>query len=109
MRSIASLEADVVGSLLELLKKEAIPVEVRTTTQESGLDLREIMVEDSYYERACDVAERWEAKRIDEAERRSGRHCPKCGSQHLTYVPLENRVPSYQCKDCGHAFLYRAK
>jgi DNA-directed RNA polymerase subunit M/transcription elongation factor TFIIS len=109
MRSIASLEADVAGSLLELLKTEAIPVEVRTTTQEGGLDISEIMVEDSVYERACDVAERWEAERVDEAEKRSGRHCPKCGSQHLTYVPLENRVASYRCKECGHAFLYRGK
>lgn len=97
------------GSLLERLKQQTIPFEVRTTTQESGLDVSEIMVEDGDCDRACDVAEKWEAQRVDAAERQSGIHCPKCGSQHVAYVPLENGVPSYKCKDCGEEFLKPVK
>ena len=73
MKSIASLEAKVAGELSERLKTEAIPVEVRTVTQDSGLEFSEILVEDGYYERACDVAEAWEAERAAEAESRSKR------------------------------------
>jgi DNA-directed RNA polymerase subunit RPC12/RpoP len=105
MNTIASLEVDVVGGLLALLKRDGVTVQVRTTQQEGGLDISEIMVEDGVYDRACNVAERWEKERVDEAERRSGRHCPNCGSQHLTYVPLENEMPSYKCRDCGKEFL----
>jgi hypothetical protein len=68
MKSIASLEFDIAAELLKRLKKEAIPFEVQTVTQEGGLDYSNIVVEDSYYERACDVAEAWEAERIAERE-----------------------------------------
>ena len=105
MKSIASLEAKVAGELSERLKTEAIPVEVRTVTQDSGLEFSEILVEDGYYERACDVAEAWEAERAAEAESRSKRRCPKCGSRHLEFVWLDNLTPSAKCKDCGHEFV----
>ncbi len=109
MKSIASLEADVVDGLLELLKQAAIPVQIQTTTQEGGLDISEIMVEDGDYDRACDVAERWEAARVDAAEKRSGWCCPRCGSKHLIHVPLANGMPSFKCKQCGDEFLNPVK
>jgi predicted RNA-binding Zn-ribbon protein involved in translation (DUF1610 family) len=105
MKSIASLEADMADGLLERLKQESIPFEVRKVTQASGLDYDDIMVGDGYYDRACDVAEAWETARIAEAEKRSNRHCPTCGSSHLEYVGDSSFGGSiWKCKDCGNVF-----
>ena len=57
MKTIASLEVGQTGEILDRLKKQAIPAEIRTTTQESGLEMSEILVEDSYFDRGCDVVE----------------------------------------------------
>jgi Zn finger protein HypA/HybF involved in hydrogenase expression len=105
MKSIASLEVDFAVGLLEQLKKETIPFEIRPVTQESGLEFSDIMVADDHYERACDVAEAWEAERLAEAERRSNRHCPTCGSSHLEYAGADSfGISILKCKDCGNAF-----
>ena len=105
MKTIASLEIDIAVGLLERLKKESIPVESRTVTQESGLEYSDILVADDYYERACDVAETWEAERLAEAEKRSNRHCPICGSSHLEYVGADSfGVSVWKCKNCGNGF-----
>jgi len=63
MKSIAILEVDAAVELLERLKKEAIPVEVHAGAQEGGLDFSNILVEDKFYDRACNVAETWTAER----------------------------------------------
>jgi hypothetical protein len=68
VKVIASLEVDQTGEVLERLKREAIPVEIRAVPQASGLEISEIMVEDSYYERGCDVVETWNSE--EEAARR---------------------------------------
>jgi len=39
MKTIASLEIGRAREVLELLKREAIPAEVRTLTQENGLEI----------------------------------------------------------------------
>jgi Zn finger protein HypA/HybF involved in hydrogenase expression len=105
MKTIASLEVDVAVELTERLKNEAIPFEIQTATQDSGLDYSDIIVEDGYYDRACDVAEAWEADRLAEAERRSNRHCPACGSPHLDYVGPDRLGGSvWKCRDCGNGF-----
>jgi hypothetical protein len=62
MKSIAFLEVDEAIELLERLKKEAIPVEVHDGKQEGGLEFKNIMVVDSYYERGCNVVEAWAAE-----------------------------------------------
>jgi hypothetical protein len=104
MKAIAALVADLAVELTDRLKMESIPFEVQRTTQEGGLDFSEIMVEDSYFDRACDVAEAWEAERLADAERHSDRHCPKCGSSHLDYGGETFGRSIWQCKDCGNAF-----
>ena len=71
MKTIASLEVDVAVELTERLKKEAIPFEIRTATQDNGLDYSDIMVADGYYDRACDVAEAWDADRLAEQKKDS--------------------------------------
>jgi len=105
MISIASLEVDVAVKLTQRLKKEAIPFEVHTISQEGGLDYTDIMVEDGYYERACDVAESWEAEQLAEYERLSGRRCTSCGSSHFEYVGEDSLGGSvWKCKNCGKGF-----
>ena len=71
MKTIASLGVKFVVELTERLKKEAIPFEVRTFTQDNGLDYSDVLVEDGYYDRACDVAEAWEADRETEQKKES--------------------------------------
>jgi len=105
MKTIASLEIDVADELVERLKKEAIPLEIQTSTQESGLDYTDIMVEDGVFDRACDVAEAWEADRIAKSERRSNRRCPSCGSSHLDYMDADRLGGVvWKCRDCGNTF-----
>ena len=93
------------AGLVERLKKESIPAEIRTVTQESGLEYSDIMVADDYYDRACDVAEAWQAEQLDEAQRQSNRHCPTCGSSRLEYTDTESfGISVWKCKDCGNVF-----
>jgi hypothetical protein len=69
MKTIALLEIDEAREVLERLKKESIPTEVQTTTQESGLEISEIKVRDDYYDRGCDVVEAWNTQQIIEAKK----------------------------------------
>ena len=105
MKSIASLEIDMAAGLLERLKRESIPAESRIVIQEGSLEYGDILVADDHYDRACDVAEAWESERIAEAERRSNRHCPTCGSIHLEYTGADSfGINVWKCKDCGNIF-----
>jgi hypothetical protein len=70
MKTIAIMEVDETREVLERLKKESIPTETQTTTQESGLEISEIKVSDDYYDRGCDVVEAWNAEQVAEAKRR---------------------------------------
>ena len=109
MRSVASLEIDTARVLLERLRREGISADLRATTEESGLDIGEIMVEDDHYERACDVAETWQAELREEAEKKSRKRCPKCNSWHLNYVPREPVGPIWKCRDCGCEVVFKSE
>ena len=102
MKSIASLEVGQTPDILERLKKEAIPAEVRTVAQESGLELAQIMVEDSFYDRGCDVVETWYSEQLAVAKKRSGVYCRKCGSRSYDRIWDERERYVYKCKDCGY-------
>ena len=101
VRSIANLVSEDASALLARLKREGIPAEILSCVQDNGLDTSEIVVEDMHYDRACDVADEWEAERIAEAERRAQRRCPKCRSSHLDCVPHDKLEYIYRCADCG--------
>lgn len=104
MKTIASLEVGQTPEVLERLRKEAIPAEIRTVTQESGLELSEIMVEDSFYERGCDVVEVWYSAQLAAAKKQSGVYCRKCGSRNYDRTWDEKAGYIYKCKDCGYDF-----
>jgi Zn finger protein HypA/HybF involved in hydrogenase expression len=101
MKSVATLDPVEAPKLLEFLKNERIPAVIRTVTQESGLDASEILVEESYYPTACDVAERWLASVVEEEDKRSGNRCPQCRSSHIERIEHEKLKYVMQCKDCG--------
>ena len=105
MKTIASLEVGQTGEILDRLKKQAIPAEIRTVTQESGLEMSEILVEDSYYDRGCDVVEAWYADLLDEQKKMSGVYCRKCGSRNYDRTWDETIGYIYKCKDCGEDFV----
>lgn len=109
MQSVASLEIDAARVLLERLKLEGIVAELRTTTEESGLEVSQIMVEDEQYERACDLAEAWQAELTEQAQKKSGRRCPKCGSWHLQYAPRDPVGEIWKCGDCGCEIAFKTR
>jgi len=104
MKSIASVELGQTPKILERLKKDAIPAQTRTVTQESGLELSEILVEDGLYDRGCDVVEAWYAELLEMARKQSGVYCRKCGSRNCDRLWDEKIGFIYKCKDCGYDF-----
>ena len=103
-RVIASMEASQTGPILERLKTAGIPVEVRTAADEGGVEISELLVEDSYYDRGCDLVEAWS----DEEQAGSNKRkpiCPECGSENCHSTPHIRLGSVTQCKDCGFEFL----
>ena len=86
MKIIASVEFGQTGEILARLKKQAIPAEIRTVTQGSGLEMSEIIVEESYFDRGGDVVEAWEAERLAEQKKMSRVYCRRCGSQNYDWI-----------------------
>ena len=109
MQSVASIVINLARVLAERLRLENIAAQLRTRTDESGVEIGEIIVDDDQYERACDVAEAWEAEGTEEAQKRSGRRCPKCGSWRLQYVPHDAVGDSWQCSDCGCDIVFKTR
>ena len=105
MKTIASLEVGPTREILARLKKQAIPAEMRTITQESGLEMSEIMVDDSCFDRGCDVVEAWYAEQLAEQKKMSGVYCRKCGSRNYDRTWDETIGYLYKCKDCGEDFV----
>jgi len=103
-RVIASMEAGQTGTVLERLKMAGIPVEVRTTSNESGLETSEILVEDNYYDRGCDVVEALFEEQANAKPKRKAR-CPNCGSENCQSTPHIRLNWITQCKDCGFEFI----
>jgi hypothetical protein len=104
MQKVASLASYEAQLLLERLKQEAIPARVDAAIDESGLETNDILVEDGFFTRACEIAEAWDTERRENAQKRSGRRCPKCRTYHLEYVQHEGLENVYRCEDCGFEF-----
>jgi hypothetical protein len=105
VRSVASLDTSAANKLLQRLNQKSIPAEFRTVTEESGVEVTQIMVESSNYERGCDVADEWLAEQEAESAKRSGTCCPKCRSPHVDYVSHDKLEFVFRCQNCGCEFL----
>ena len=105
MKIAASLPPEDIAPLAQLLEKERIPCETRLANAESGLEITDLMVDDSDYERACETIENWLAARADEERRKSTRPCPKCKSQDWETVEdahyQKAGLAVIRCKACG--------
>lgn len=105
MKTIASLEVALATDLTERLSAESIPFEIQPGSQEGGLEVRDVLVTDTYYDRACEVAEAWDAGRCAEIEKKSNRRCPSCGSLHVDFVGAARLGGSvWKCANCGRGF-----
>jgi predicted RNA-binding Zn-ribbon protein involved in translation (DUF1610 family) len=104
VKSFASLEVGQTPEVLERLKKEGIPAHIRTLTHESGLEFSEIIVDDGFYGRGCDVVERWYSEQLAAAKKGSGVYCRNCGSRNYDRAWNERIGYIYKCKDCGYDF-----
>lgn len=100
-------------ALIEFLNKERIPSEIRTATEETGLDVTEVLVDDDQYDAACGAAEQWEANIREKAEARPRRRCAACNSPHLEQIAdidYEKTVTKIgtvlRCRDCGHLIAF---
>ena len=105
MQSIATIETSLARQLLERLKESAISAELRSTADQTGLELSDVLVEEIYYERACDIAESWEAERRALADKRWPR-CPKCRERKWEQVRHEKLDYVYRCKNCGCELVF---
>jgi hypothetical protein len=109
MKSVAVLNPDLAAGLVEVLQKAQIPCETRGITDEIGLEVIEVLVEDSQYDQACEASEQWQEQLTAEAQARSRRPCPKCRApQSLERVHDEHYdemgLVVFRCRDCGEAF-----
>ena len=109
MKTIAKLQTDEAADLSERLKSEAIPNEMRAVAEEGGLDMTELLVEDSLYERACGVGDSWQTERLAEAETRCAWTCPNCKSRGWECVPNDKIEYLLRCKKCGSQFIICAQ
>lgn len=101
MKSIAQLSPDVAPNLIEWLKESEIACETKTVVDEGGLEVTDIFVADEDFDRACDVAEKWDAAVQAEAEKKSTRKCNQCGSKQFETVPHDTLEFVLRCKSCG--------
>ena len=102
MKVVASLSPQNIATLAELLKKENIPCESKTASDEIGLETTELLVADADYDRACDIVENWQDA---DYKRKMHRRCPKCGG--VDWEPVQDAhyekadLAVYRCKACG--------
>jgi len=101
MKSVAQLNPELAASLRESLKQEQVSSETTAAIDEGGLDVVDVLVADEDFDRACDVAEKWDAARQAEREKQSTRKCDQCGSKQLETVPHETLEMVLRCKACG--------
>jgi Zn finger protein HypA/HybF involved in hydrogenase expression len=104
MKTIASLEVGQMGEILDRLRDRAIPFEMRTVRQESGLEMSEVLVEDSDFDRGCDVVEAWQEDQLANQKKQGSVYCRKCGSRNYDRTWDENVGFVCKCKDCGYEF-----
>ena len=102
---VASLNAAEAKSLVDLLQAEKINASIRSKLLEAGLESFDVIVEPADFDRACDVAERWQSALEEEWRKNSGKRCPNCGSWNFENAPHETLGQVLRCRDCQQEFL----
>ena len=107
MQLLATLDSESAARLVEHLAGFKIPSVVRQCIEEGGIPGAELLVEDSLYESACEVAETWQAAEADARARKARRICPQCRSPHLDFIEQASFGSVYRCCDCGSSVVRR--
>lgn len=100
MKTIAQLDPGSAADLVKWLKDAGVPCESKSIIADGGLEDCEILVSEADFDRACDVAEKWDDARVAEKEKQSSRKCSNCGSKRLEPVPHETLDTVLHCMDC---------
>jgi|SRR5215471_3979886 len=101
MQCVASLDPESAAELSRRLGAASIPAQIQSVTQDSGLEISEVLVDDPNLERACDVADAWETEREAALASRSRRRCPRCHSTQFETIPHDKLEYVWRCKECG--------
>jgi len=101
---IASMHVSQMTEIMERLKAAGIHYELRTATDDNGLDLSELLVDSRDFDRGCDIVEAW-AEELEAARRKQSKVCcPRCGSHDYKAVPHATLESVWQCEKCGQEF-----
>ena len=101
MKSLATLDPDSAVGLVEHLRNAGIACQSQVAIEESGIPVAELLVEDTQYDTACDLVDKW----LDDVAREARMICPTCRSPHLERVPHDSVEVLFKCKDCGSEIL----
>ena len=113
MKTIAQINADEAGELVDFLKNQRFSYSTKSTTDEGGIDVIEFLVDEQDYESVSSAVDEWQAKMVAKAEEQSYSRCPSCDSHHLEYTSVGSnetltKLPViYRCKNCGRIFAPR--
>jgi Zn finger protein HypA/HybF involved in hydrogenase expression len=114
MKTLATLGIEEAPGLAEYLKTRGIRATVSPRTEDSGLEVGDVQVEDAVYEAACEAVDQRMAELEEEAEKNTSRRCPSCDSPHVEYLQNPDNVRTltkiegvFRCLDCGRAFVPR--
>ena len=101
MKPLATLDPETAEKLMRYLHSKRIPCRPRPFTEESGLPVTELLVEDVHYDAACEAAETWHEQDAEEEARANQWLCPRCRAPRLKRINHESLEVLYQCADCG--------
>ena len=111
MKVVATVSAEEAAALVEFLQRLQIPSQAQPVTEESGLELTGVLVDDGHFEQACDAIEQWEATRPGADKPPAKRTCPACGAPELEHADeidylntMTKMAAIYHCTNCGYVF-----
>jgi len=62
MKTIAQINADEAGELVDFLKNQRFSYSTKSTTDEGGIDVIEFLVDEQDYESVSSAVDEWQAK-----------------------------------------------
>jgi hypothetical protein len=109
MKLVASMYTpEQAAAMASMLREHGVASQTREGTEESGLEVVEILVADEVYDRACEVTEAWLAAAQEKAQSQSQRRCPACRSPNLDALDdsavkgsITGITYILRCRDCG--------
>ncbi|MCE9616248.1 MAG: hypothetical protein K8T26_18400 [Lentisphaerae bacterium] len=109
MNVVATVSEDEAREIVDLLRQVQIPSQTEATTEETGLEVTGVLVDEAHFDQACDVIEQWAAARAAASGRPAKPRCPACGEEGLERADevdclktITKIAAIYHCPNCGH-------